>query len=107
MPKRRFAVHERLRPHEVSARPAFDEIAGNCEGPAAEADHGAVARKLGPDDAHRLENRRSPLLGLDHAESLDVRSGLDPSLEDRSHSLDEVESDAHAYYGRHDVGEHD
>ena len=46
MPHRRLAVHERLRPREVAARLALDEIARDGERSAAEADERALGVEL-------------------------------------------------------------
>ena len=67
VPDLRLAVHQRLRAHEVAARPALDEVAGDGERPAAEADDGTLGLELGADDPHRLEDRRRPLLRVGHA----------------------------------------
>ena len=46
VPHGRLAIHERLRAGEVAARLALDEIAGDGERAAAEADHGTVGVEL-------------------------------------------------------------
>ena len=74
VPRRRLAVHERLRADEVTARPALDEVAGNGERPAAEADQRPFRLELGPHEPHSLEDRRRPLLRRRHMQPLDRSS---------------------------------
>ena len=58
--------------HEVAARLPLDQVAGDGERAAAEADDGALRLELRAHEADRLEHRRAPLGGIDHAQPLDV-----------------------------------
>ena len=59
------------------------------------------------DEAHRLEDRRERLLGLGHAQPLDVGARRAPAPATTGpDALDELDVDAHPEDGRHDVREH-
>ncbi len=92
---------------EVAARPALDEVAGDRERRAAEADERPLGLELGPHEPHRLEDRRRPLLRLGDPEPLDLLCRIDPLFHHRPDALDELHVDAHPEDGRHDVGEED
>src|SRR5438045_2232807 len=77
MPGRRRLVHQLLDAQEVPARAALDEIAGDGEGAAAEADDRALGLELRAHEPHRLEDRRERLLRLRRAEPVDLRARAD------------------------------
>ena len=106
MPHVGLPEHEALRERELAARLALDEVAGNRERPAAEADDGLVGAKLGPDESHGLEHRPEGLLGIGHAQSLDIGHRADRLVDHGADTLDEPDVDPHAEHRRHDVREH-
>ena len=57
---------------ELARRPALDEVAGDGERPAAEADDRLLGGELAAHDPDRLEQRRERLVGIGHAQALDV-----------------------------------
>ena len=99
-------VHQRLDRRELARRLAFDEVAGDRERPAAEADDGLLGRELGAHDANRLEQRRERLVGLGHAQPLDVGQRADRLGDHRADALDELDVEPHAEHRGHDVREH-
>ena len=64
---------------------------------------GASARTHEP---HRLEDERHRLLGIGHAQPLDVGHRPHRLRDDRPHALDEVDVDPHPEDREHDVREH-
>ena len=63
VPRLRLGEHQRLRPRQLAARAALDEVAGDREGAAAEPDHRLLGRELRADEPHGLEHRRERLVG--------------------------------------------
>ena len=106
MPHLWRAVHEALRLHEVTRRLPFDEVAGDRERPAAEADERPLGLELGPHEPHGLEDERHRLLGIRHVERLDVRRRPNRTLDHRPDVLHELDVDAHPEHRQHDVREH-
>ena len=106
VPHLRRAVHARLRLHEVAGRLALDEVAGDGERTAGEADDSLVAVELLTDEADGLQHEGHRLLRLGHAEPLDVGQAGDRLGHDRPDAVDEVDVDSHADDREHDVGEH-
>ena len=106
MPHRRLAVHQRLHGHELTARAALHQIAGDGERAAAEADHGLVRPQLPPHDPYRLEDRRHRLFRLGDAQRGHVRGGRHRPRDHRADVLDQVDLDSHPEDGKHDVSEH-
>ena len=97
--------HQRLRPRQLAARPALDEVPGDRERPAAEADHRALRVELGAHEPHGLEDRAERLLRVGHAEPRDVGGAPDRPLDDGADALDELDVHPHADDGGHDVRE--
>ena len=95
VPDGRLPVHERLRDREVAGRLAFDQIAGDGERPAAEADDRLFGRQLRPDERDRLEDRRDRVARLRHVELGDRGHRPDRLADDRADALDELDVDAH------------
>ena len=58
MPELRLGVHHPLHLEKLAARLPLDEVAGDGEGAAAEADHGLVGPQLAADERDRLEDER-------------------------------------------------
>ncbi len=105
MPGGGLAVHERLGADEVAAPSTFDEVAGNRERGAAEADERTLRLELVAHEAHGFEDRRRPLLGVHDPQPLDRGGRVDPLLHHRPDALDELDVDTHAEDRGHDVGE--
>ncbi len=103
VPDVRLAVHQRLDPGEVAARLPLDEVAGDGERPAAEADHGLVVAQLAAHDPHRLED---PLVRRAGPEPLHVRGGADRLRHHRADPVHELDVDPHREDRGHDVREH-
>src|SRR5581483_824155 len=104
-PDARLAVHERLRDREVARRPPLDEVAGDGERPAAEADDRLVGAELAADGGDRVEHRRDRAGELERPEPVDRRAGADRLRHDRADALDELDLDAEREHRGHDVGE--
>ena len=85
---------------------SLDEVAGDGERAAAEADRAPARRRARRGRAGPPRGSRQRLLGLGHAQPLDVgaraRSAASTTGPD---ALDELDVDAHAEDRRHDVGE--
>ena len=94
----------RGRLHEIARRLALDEVPGDRERAAREADDRLPAVELLPDEANGLEHERHRL-SLGHAEPLDVPEAGDRLSHDRADAVDELD-DPHADHRQHDVGEH-
>ena len=93
---------------EVAARLALDEIARDGERPAAEADERALGLELAAHEPHGLEDRRAPTPPASATRSRSTSAAESIRLLDhRPDALDELDVDAHAEDGRHDVGEED
>ena len=75
-------------------------------GPAAEADDGLIGPQRRANEPHRLEHRRERLLGIGHAQALDVGHGADRLVDHRPDALDEPDVDPHPEHRGHDVREH-
>ena len=106
MPHVGLAEHEALRERELAARLPLDEIARDRERPAAEADDCLVGPERGADEPHGLEHRRERLLGIGHAQALDVGHRADRLVDHGADALDEPDVDPHAEHRGHDVREH-
>jgi hypothetical protein len=106
MPRPRVAVHHPLHVQEVPARPALDQVAGDREGAAAEADHRLVRTQLAADDRDGLEDEGHRLLRLGHAQAVDVGARPHRPLDHGPDVLDQLDVDAHAEEREHDVREH-
>ncbi len=102
-----LAVHERLHGRELARRLTLDEVAGDGEGAAAEADHRLLGLELAAHDADRLEHRRERLLRIGDLQALDVGERAYRLADHRADAFDEIDVDAHAEHRRHDVREHD
>src|SRR4051812_26783460 len=101
-----LAVHERLRDREVARWPAFDQVAGEGERRAREADDAGPPVELAPDEPDRLE--AEPDLGrVEGTERRDVRRRADRALDDRAHVRLDPQPDAHRLERQHDVREQD
>ena len=106
MPRLRLGVHERLHARKVAARLALDEIAGDRERPAAEADDGLPGGELAAHDADALEQVRERLLRLGRPQARHVGGRADRLLDDRADALDELDLHSRPENRRHDVREH-
>ena len=106
MPDLRRAEHAGLRLRELARRLALDQIAGDGERAAAEADERLVRRQRLADDPDCLEDERHRILRLRHAKARDVVERLDRPLDHRPDVLDELDVDAHPEDRKHDVREH-
>jgi hypothetical protein len=95
-------VHELLRREEIAAAATLDEVAGDRERPAAEADERLVGGQLGADQANRVERR---LGRRDRVQAVDVCGNAERLLHHRPHALHELHVDSHREHRRHDVGE--
>ena len=91
---------------KLAARPPLDEVAGDRERAAAEADHRPVGVELAANEPHRLEHRRERLVRVGHPQALDVGRARDRPVDDRPDALDELDVDPHPDDRGHDVGEH-
>ena len=99
-------VHARLRQLEVARRLALDQVAGDGERPAREADHALVGPKRLADQPDRLQHERHRLLRLGHAQALDVGKRPHRLGDHGPDVLDQLDVDAHPEDGQHDVREH-
>ena len=106
VPRRRLGVHHPLHVQELAARLALDQVAGDGERAAAEADHRLVGAQLAAHDRDRLEDERHRLLRLGDGQPLDVGARADRLLDHRADVLDQLDVDAHPEQRQHDVGEH-
>ena len=106
VPGLRLGVHHPLHVQEVAAGLALDQVAGDGERAAAEADHGLVGAQLAPDDRDRFEDERHRFLRLRNGQLLDVGERADRPLDHRADVLDELDLHAHAEQRQHDVREH-
>ena len=107
MPGGGLAVHERLRARVVARRAALDEVAGERERRAREADDAGRAVELAPDEADRLERERTPRAGVERPQSGDVGRRSDRAVDDRADLGLDPQGDAHRLERQHDVGEED
>ena len=96
--------HERLDLVECARGTALDQVAGQREWRAGEADDGNG--RLGDHLANRGDDLRRSLLPIRHSQPVDVARAVDWMCNHRTHVLDELEVDAHAVQRQHDVGEH-
>ena len=106
VPGLRVGVHHPLDVQELAARLPLDQVPGDGERAAAEADHGLVGTQLAPHDRDGLEDERHRLLRLGHGQALDVCERADRPLDHRADVLDQLDVHAHAEQRQHDVGEH-
>ena len=106
MPHFGSRIHARLRLHEVARRLPLDEIAGDGERAAGEADDSLLGAELVTDDAHGFENEGNGLGGLGHPQPLDAGEARDRLGDDRPDPVHELDVDPHADDGEHDVCEH-
>ncbi len=106
MPDLRCCVEAPFRLDEVTGRLALDQVARHGEGASAEPDQGLLRVEAFPHEAHRVQHERHRLVGVGHAQPLDVRERLDRPLDDRADVLDQIHVDSHPEDGQHDVGEH-
>ena len=90
-----LGVHQRLRHGELARRLALDEVAGDGERPAEEADDRLLGRELAAHDADRLEDRRERLLRVGHAQPLDRGERAHRLGDDRADALDQLDVEAH------------
>ena len=72
VPQLRLGVHQPLHVQELAARLALDQVAGDRERAAAEADHRLVGAELAAHDRDRLEDERHRLLRLGDAQRVDL-----------------------------------
>ena len=106
MPDGGLAEHEALRERELAARLPLDEIPRDRERPSAEADDCLIGLQRRAHEPHRLEHRCECLLGVGHAQPLDVRHRADRLVDHGPDALDEPDVDAHPEHRGHDVREH-
>ncbi len=106
VPDLRLPVHARLRLHEVARRLALDQVAGDRERAAGEADHRLVGRSSSRTRRTASSMNGTDSSGLGHDQALDVGERLDRLGDDRPDVLDQLHVDAHPEDGQHDVGEH-
>ncbi len=104
-PQLRVAVHEGLGAALVLARPALDQVAGQGEGGAGEADERRRA-ELGDQAAHALGDV-GDVLGRERGQPVEVGRGADRLGDDRPDAGDDVEVDADGLERHDDVGEED
>ena len=107
MPDGGLAIHERLGADKVATRLSLDEVAGDGERPAAEADERSLRFELPAHEPHGFEDRRRPLLRRRRPAAARPPSPNRQLLDHRPDARDELHLDAHAEDGRHDVGEED
>ena len=96
VPDVRLAVHQRLHRREVAARLPLDEVAGDGERPAAEADDRLVVARA----RARTSRTASSIDGTDSSGSGTRRRSTSASVahrlgDDRADALDELDVDAH------------
>ena len=89
----------------VARRAAFDEVAGQRERRAGEADDRLLARQLAADDPHRVEREPQLFIRLERAQAGHVRGRPDRVVDDRADVRLDLEVDAHRLERQHDVGE--
>ncbi len=91
---------------ELARRLALDEIAGDREGAAAEADERLLGRKRFPDEPDRFEDERDRLVRIGHTQPVDIGLGPHRLRDDGADVLDQLHVDAHPEHREHDVREH-
>ena len=106
MPDGRLAVHQGLRDREVARGLPLDEVAGDRERAAAEADDGLLRLQLAADGADRVEDGPDRLGRIRNPERLDCGEGTDGLPDDRADTFDELDVDPHRHDRGHDVREH-
>ena len=104
-PQLGLAVHQRLGAGVVLARPALDEVAGERERRAGEADERRRA-ELADERAHRLGDVRD-VVGRQRGQPVEVGGGAERLRDDRPDARDDVEVDADRLERHDDVGEED
>ena len=105
--QRRVAEHERLGLRVGARRPALDEVAGDGERRAGEADQRHVRRQLAGEDAHRLEHVGRVGLGLERAQAVEVGGARNGSVDDRAGARGDVDAEADGGDRHDDVGVED
>ena len=104
-PQLGLAVHQRLGAGVVLARAALDEVAGQRERRAGEADERRRA-ELADERAHRLGDVRD-VVGRQRGQPVEVGGGAERLRDDRSGARHDVEVDADRLERHDDVGEED
>src|SRR5439155_2962496 len=106
VPRRRLAIHESLGRGEVPRWTAFDEIAGEGEWRAREADDSRASAELTLHLADRLQ-REGHLGRVERPQRGDVGGRADRPVDDRPDLGLDPHADTHRLEGQHDVGEED
>ena len=101
-----IAIHHRLDRCELTTRLPLDQVARDRERAAAETDDRLIVTQRCTDEPHCLENRRYRLLRIRNDKAIHVGAGADRLGDHGADVLDEVDLDAHAEDGEHDVREH-
>jgi hypothetical protein len=107
VPRCRLAVHERLGERIFARRPALDEVAGERERRAREADDRRAAVQLAPDQPDRVHDELDALLRFEDAQRLDVGRRTYGVVDDRPDVRLDLEVHAHRLERQHDVREED
>ena len=98
VPGRSVVTHQRLDLEEVAARASFDEVAGDRERSAAEADDRLLGRELGAHEAHRLEHRLEGVR-IGYPQAPDVRGRPHRRIDTGTDALDQLHRCAHGQDG--------
>src|SRR2546425_1775779 len=107
MPGLRRLVHETLRVQVVARRPSLDQVRGDGERRAREADEGHAAAQRANNLPHRLEDEWYPAGHVDGLEAADVHLLPDGARDDRPLASRELQADAERLHDQQDVGEED
>ena len=108
IPEGGLRVHQPLGRQELARRLALDQVAGEREGRSRKADDGDRRVELPAEEADRLHDERHGLGRRPQLQPIYILPGSDRLLDDRAHSIYELQIDAKAESDRqHDIGEED
>jgi hypothetical protein len=97
-------IHARLGPRERAAGTTLDQVAGDGERAADEADDRLLRREGRAYERNRLEHRGGVPLRVEATQPDEVVSRANRLVDHRAHALDEIDPEAHGGDRQHDVG---